>query len=261
MDYKLYLHTTPNGKMYFGITCQKVEVRWQNGRGYIGNDHFTKAINKYGWNNIEHLVLADNLTKEEACHYEEVLIAYFDTTNREKGYNHSSGGELNLHSEETKRKMSEAHKGKPGTRNGCTVTEETRRKLSEANKGKKKPPITEETRRKLSEAHKGINSRANKTEEEIQEWKNKISAANKGKTGYWEGKNRTEETKVKISQSAKAKGCKKVRCIELNKIFDSIYKANAYFGKSYYSNNINNSIKRKGTAFGYHWEYIKEAII
>lgn len=55
------------------------------------------------------------------------------------------------HTEETKTKMSKAHKGR-------TVSEETKRKLSEANKGKTSPrkgkKASEETRRKLSESHK-----------------------------------------------------------------------------------------------------------
>lgn len=46
-------------------------------------------------------------------------------------------------SEETRRKMSESHKGR-------TFTEEHRRKISEAKKN-----ISEETRRKMSEANKG----------------------------------------------------------------------------------------------------------
>lgn len=33
--YYLYRHTTPSGKVYIGITCQKPENRWNNGRGYF----------------------------------------------------------------------------------------------------------------------------------------------------------------------------------------------------------------------------------
>lgn len=40
--YTVYMHTTPNGKRYIGITAQTVERRWQNGYGYAygGNDYF-----------------------------------------------------------------------------------------------------------------------------------------------------------------------------------------------------------------------------
>lgn len=49
---------------------------------------------------------------------------------------------------------------------------------------------------------------------------------------------------------------KKVRCVELNKTFDSIVEATKYFNgksKSSISNVLNG---RSETAFGYHWEYI-----
>lgn len=55
------------------------------------------------------------------------------------------------HSEETKRKISEAEIGKK-------LSEETKRKMSEANKGKQfmlGKHFSEEHRKKLSEAHKG----------------------------------------------------------------------------------------------------------
>ena len=57
-NYKVYVHISPNGKRYYSITCQEVEKRWKNGKGYYKNEYFTKEINKYGWDNIEHIVIA-----------------------------------------------------------------------------------------------------------------------------------------------------------------------------------------------------------
>ena len=61
-------------------------------------------------------------------------------------------------SEETKNKIKEAKKGKPGPNKGKKFSEETRKKLSEAHKGKQ-PMLgkqhSEETRKKMREAHKG----------------------------------------------------------------------------------------------------------
>lgn len=110
-NFVLYLHISPSSKKYFGITSQKPEKRWQNGHGYRRNQYFWRAIQKYGWDNIDHVILADNLTKDEACLFEQIFIALYDTTNHNNGYNNSSGGEHGLHSEESKRKMSESHKG------------------------------------------------------------------------------------------------------------------------------------------------------
>ena len=52
--YKVYKHTTPNNKVYIGITSCDVERRWQGGRNYKNNKYLTKKIKKYGWRNIKH---------------------------------------------------------------------------------------------------------------------------------------------------------------------------------------------------------------
>ena len=64
--YKVYMHISPIGKKYIGITKQSLKKRFDNGRGYKGCFRFKKAIDKYGWENIEHILLKDNLTEEEA---------------------------------------------------------------------------------------------------------------------------------------------------------------------------------------------------
>lgn len=60
--YKVYMHTLPNGKKYVGITKRNVNERWKNGNGYKNNCRFYNAIRKYGWDNITHEILFDNLT-------------------------------------------------------------------------------------------------------------------------------------------------------------------------------------------------------
>lgn len=87
------------------------------------------------------------------------------------------------HTEETKRKRSEAQKGRVSPMKGKIHSEETKRKLSEARKGNKYnlgKHASEETKRKLSEAGKGrIFS---------EEHKRKISEAHKGEKSYnWQG--------------------------------------------------------------------------
>ena len=64
--YTIYYHTFPNKKMYFGQTCQKLEDRWgKDGKGYIQQPIMWNAIQKYGWDNIKHEILVENLTDEE----------------------------------------------------------------------------------------------------------------------------------------------------------------------------------------------------
>lgn len=103
-------------------------------------------------------------------------------------------------SEEWKRKLSEAHKGKhwrrklSETREGHLVSEETRKKMSEAKKGH---TTSEETRKKISEANRGKKRSA--------ETRAKMSAARKGKKSVLESKHLSEEHKKKISEKLKGK--------------------------------------------------------
>ncbi|HZJ98649.1 MAG TPA: GIY-YIG nuclease family protein [Tissierellaceae bacterium] len=89
----VYAHISPNGKFYIGITCQKPNRRWRNGKGYKHNDYFNNAIKKYGWNNFQHEIIAGGLTLDEANNFEEILIDKLNCNDRNFGYNRSSGGD------------------------------------------------------------------------------------------------------------------------------------------------------------------------
>ena len=89
----VYKHTSPSGKVYIGITSQKPEHRWNNGDGYKGRTYFWNAIQKYGWENFEHEILYTGLSKQEAGEKEKELIELYDSTDKNKGYNLSTGGE------------------------------------------------------------------------------------------------------------------------------------------------------------------------
>ena len=97
-NYVIYKHTSPNGKCYIGMTRQNPpEKRWGcNGNGYCDNEHFSRAILKYSWENIKHEILFTNLTKEEAEQKEIELIAFYDSMNPDKGYNATPGGSYNV---------------------------------------------------------------------------------------------------------------------------------------------------------------------
>ena len=92
MSYTVYKHITPNGKIYIGITKRNPLKRWQNGRGYSTNKHFSRAIKKYGWNNMIHKILFSGLSEEEAKIKEIKLMAYYKYNNPKYGYNITSGG-------------------------------------------------------------------------------------------------------------------------------------------------------------------------
>lgn len=143
--YSVYLHTFPNGKKYVGVTSWKPKLRWgANGCNYK-NPYMRNAIKKYGWNNIKHEILADNLTIDQASEMEKTLIQKYDTANRWYGYNISLGGvESKACSEETREKLRQANLGK-------VMSEEAKRKIGEFNKGRHS---TDEMRKHMSEAQK-----------------------------------------------------------------------------------------------------------
>lgn len=101
----VYCHTNKiNGKRYIGITQNKPNRRWQNGYGYKDrNSHFYNAIKKYGWENFEHIILEENLTRKEASEKEKYYIRLYNTNNENYGYNITSGGDNNF----TRNKLTE----------------------------------------------------------------------------------------------------------------------------------------------------------
>lgn len=130
-NFCVYKHTTPSGKVYVGLTSKNVEERWLNGRGYKRNNHFWNAIEKYGWENIDHEILEMNLTKEQASEAEKKYIALFESYKQSKGYNLTYGGEIGVrHTKESRRKLSESKKGQRYNV-GVPFTEERKRHLSE----------------------------------------------------------------------------------------------------------------------------------
>lgn len=221
--YIVYQHKNKiNGKIYIGITMQEPEKRWKYGEGYKTSPHFYSAIQKYGWDNFEHNILFQNLTKEEACKKEQELIAKFNSMNREFGYNSTSGGEMFIMNEETKQKISQAMMGnKNGLGHPCS--EEKKRKISEAQKGR---TLTEEHKQKLSEAAKKRHTSC------------------------------SEQAKENIRKSSHKKP---VYCEELDTIFESVQECSRQLGIP--ATNISKLCGGRGkTLKGYHLKYYDDTI-
>lgn len=181
--YFVYCHTNKsNNKKYFGITKQRPKDRWDSGHGYRSNRYFWSAIKKYGWDNFEHEIVAENLTEQEAKDMEIQLISDHNTTNREIGYNITLGGESG---------------------NGIILSQEARQKISIANKGH---PTSKETRDKISKAHKGkIGLRGrdspNYGRKATEETKRLLSISHSGEKHRLYGKSQPKETRDKIGVS------------------------------------------------------------
>lgn len=148
----IYRHIFPNGKVYIGQTCQKPEYRWNNGRGYKTSPFIFNAINKYGWNNIQHEVLFTGLDQLNADIIEEDLIYYYKQIG--KSYNLANGGSVNRGwkmSEEAKEKLRIINTGR-------TLSDEAKEKIRLSKLGEKNPNYgkspSEEIRQKISKAMK-----------------------------------------------------------------------------------------------------------
>lgn len=163
--YCVYMHISPSGKKYIGITGQKPERRWQNGYGYLNKNtdgtfkqpYMARAVLKYtDWDNDwQHLILMANLTEKEAKEAETLLIKEHKTRNPNYGYNITSGGD-GMHdwtpSDETKERISQHHKeyySNPENHPmyGRHHNEETKQKISnKANERWKNPEEREKAR-------------------------------------------------------------------------------------------------------------------
>ena len=168
-----------NGKTYIGQHKYKKLNDKYMGSGKL----IIKAKNKYGIENFKKEILEFDIPDVDLANDWEQMYILFERAKGKAEYNIANGGNgIGTVSEETKRKLSEALKGRiswnkgkhckplteehkikiskklkgrPANNKGRHVSEETKRKLSEALKGKNKPMRSDEHRKKQSEAMKG----------------------------------------------------------------------------------------------------------
>ena len=224
--YYVYQHINKiNQKKYIGITKQSPEQRWgTNGRNYISSPHFYSAIQKYGWDNFDHIILYDNLTQDEASDIEKELIKKYNSSNPLYGYNMTTGGEKSFElSEEAKIKKSNSMIGnKNGFGKPCS--KEKAYKISQAQKGKK---LTEEHKMKLSQSAKKRHVECSK------EKRNKLQNSHPN--------------------------MKPVYCLELNTIYKSVQECSRQLNIP--ATNISKLCNGRGkTLKGYHLSYYNDTI-
>ena len=285
--YCVYKHIAPNGKVYIGQTCQKPENRWKNGKGYSNNEYFTRAIQKYGWDNFEHEIIKDRLTVEEANTLEVELIKKYNSTNKDFGFNMENGGYgKGKHSSETLKKMSENRKGIPAWNKGLPMSEEQKKNLSERAKGTPSPfkgrHHTDENKKILSELKSGsmksvicIETKIiykSLKEAEIQTGINRKAISKvcnekiiNGKRcltagGYhWCFAEKYDEETYIIKKPKPIERQKCVICVETGVIYESLKdaenKTGIYMGTI---SKVCNKIKHYNTAGGYHWQFYED---
>lgn len=250
-QYVLYMHRNIlNNKVYIGITKQSPpSKRWHNGEGYIKNKHFYNAIQKYGWNKgFEHLILEENLTKEEACLKEKQKISEFDSLNPEKGYNLVDGGiHLGPSHFEKMTEWANCNKkfGKENV-NSCKVrcieTGDIFGSIAEAKRWCGNSP-------KIGECCRGIRKHAG-------------FHPLTGEPLTWEYAKEKEQvtivcnTKQATSKNKIGRCPKKVKCIETEEIFESEKQACLKYGAA--KGTIGRACNgKRDTALGLHWIWIE----
>lgn len=142
-SYIVYRHTSPSGKVYIGITKRKPKERWERGRAYRRHGFFWNAVKKYGWDNMQHEILLEGISKSEAIYAEKYLIRWYKIHNI--SYNLTDGGEGTVNftawnkgkkwPKEMIEKFKVAHGGSNSYWWHREVSEEHRKHISEAKKG------------------------------------------------------------------------------------------------------------------------------
>lgn len=266
-----------NGKKYVGKAkvLKKRQNDWKNLNIPYAGEAINNARAKYGIDNFGFEILKE-CNDDELNYWEKYYIKELNTK-APNGYNLTDGGDgLKGYSpsEETRKKLSECHKGKKRSEEirkklceankGKHLSEETRKKISKAQKGRK---LSEEHKRKLSESHKG--------KKLSQETRKKLSESRKGMVFSEEyklnlrkirkGRKLSEETKHKISKSLKGipniKLSKPVLQIDKNTNeviaeFSSALEVQRQLG--YSQSNISACCNEKphyNSAYGFKWKY------
>lgn len=105
-----------NNKVYIGQTIRQYKRRWYDHKWALKNNkhnniHLQRAYNKYGENVIE-FTLIEECEENIIDDREKYWIDFYESCDREKGYNIELGGNKNkIISEETKQKLREFFKG------------------------------------------------------------------------------------------------------------------------------------------------------
>lgn len=223
--FSVYMHDNKiNHKKYIGITGQDPEIRWRKGTNYRTCVAFNRAIQKYGWDSFDHIILYTGQSEADACQKEIEQIKEFRTQDPEFGYNICAGGGGVVgmrHTEEFKKNLAESMKGENNPNyGGKAVTEYQRECARKQHLGKK---ASDETKKKLSIAQKSRN------------------------------RHMTDEEKERLKQYTQQPVQR-----DDGVIFPSVRAAAASIGRT--DTAIINAMKRNNRSGGYYWKRVEKCL-
>jgi group I intron endonuclease len=218
-----------NGKIYIGQTVKKLSIRKSQHYYDAKNgskSYFHLALIKYGFDKFKWETIELCFDIHDCNEKEKLNIHFYQSTDRNKGYNIDFGGNSTVRNEETKQKIKLSKQN---------VSQETRKKLSIANLGKKQ---SEETKEKLRTANLG-KIFSDETRKKLKE--NNVK--------YWKNKKLSEESVAKRSEKRNIK----IICNESGKIYNSIKEAQSSLGISHISEHLKGKINKiKNYTFQYY---------
>lgn len=212
MSYNIYLITNlDNNKKYVGLTKFSIQERFSQHtkRGFL----LTEAIKKYGEDKFFIELIEEVDTAGRAYELEQYYIKEYNTK-VPHGYNLTDGGDgifgwevTEEYRQECSERVKQLHKEKKVGMYGKNHSDETKRKMSEASKGNKRcvgRVLSEESKEKIREKHLG-KILSDETKKKISENHHDVN----GKNNPMYGKKHSPETIEKMRQRALERSLKK----------------------------------------------------
>lgn len=213
-------------QIYIGRTIHGVDERWRehiiDANNYRDNALLHSDMRKYGYENFSIQIIEDNIIESQLDNKEKYYIELLKSRKEYNNYNMTDGGS--------------------GTYGCSKLDKNDIEKIYAMLKDIENYPFIDEIAQIFN----------------VDE--STIAKINKGV--YWKNEYTTypiRKTKLTRRDKGRSKGknnprAHKVRCIELNKTFDTINEANEYLGVKY--SHISGCCRGEcKTSIGYHWEY------
>jgi group I intron endonuclease len=198
----VYRALLPSGRSYIGMTSKSFEerIKWHK---YITSKKdypFSRAIKVYGFANIKWEILEDNIDESELANKEQYYIKEYDSYNNR--YNATIGGDVSPAKDPLVRQKMKANHHRCML--GRKMSEETKKRISEAQKGRPGRDFSSEEREWRSERYSGENNPMyGRTH--TPEARERIAESRRGRSSWNKGRHHTPEARAKMTASRTGK--------------------------------------------------------